>query len=72
MSINMVVLTEKKLNHDHHTTFRFGYNVCASVARSSSQGGVAFVFNHFDNWLNMSLFCKWGPDVIAIMMTSGQ
>ena len=72
MSINMAVLTEMKLNHDHHTTFWFGYNVCAPVARSSSQGGVAFAFNHIHNWLNMSLFCKWCPDVISIMMTSGQ
>ena len=71
MGLDIAVLTETKLTHDRHTTFRFGYSVCASQARSSSQGGVALVFNRYDDRFDMSLFRRWGPDVVSIMMTSG-
>ncbi len=72
MGVDIAVLTETKLNHGRHTTFRFGYSVCASVARSSSQGGVAVVFNRFGDRFNMNLFRVWGPDVASIALTSGR
>ena len=71
MGIDVVALTETKLMHERHTTFHFGYSVCASQARSSSQGGVTLVFNRYNDHFDMSLFRCWGPDVVSIMMTSG-
>ena len=59
-------LTETKLTNDKHTLFRNGYSVCASRARSSSQGGVALIFNRSDPRFDMTLFCCWGPDVVSI------
>ena len=69
--MDMAVLTEMKLTNDKNTAYCFGYSVCASHARSGSQGGVAIAFNNYDDHFDMSLFCHWGPDVISIMMSSG-
>ena len=56
MGVDVAALTETKLTHDRHTTFCFGYSVCASQAWSSSQGGVTLVFNQCDDSFDMSLF----------------
>ena len=71
LPIIVAVLTETKLINDKHTAFRDGYSVCASRARSSSQGGVALIFNRSDPRFDMTLFRCWGPDVVSIRMTSG-
>ena len=61
MKVDVAVLTETKLTNDKHTTNRFGYSVCATEARSSSQGGVALAFNKDDTRFNMTLMRRWGP-----------
>ena len=43
MGVDVVALAETKLTHERHTTFHFGYSVCASQAWSSSQGGITLV-----------------------------
>ena len=49
MGVDVTASTEMKLNHDRHTTFHFGYSVCSSQAMTSSQGGVALVFNWYND-----------------------
>lgn len=72
MHINMAVLTETKMTTGKHTTYRFGYSMCMSEAWSSSQGGVAVVFNKTDDHFDVTMFWRWGPNVISILLTSGQ
>ena len=44
MNVDIALLTETKLATDRHTKSCFGYTVAASAARSSSRGGVVFIF----------------------------
>ena len=37
MATDIAIIMETKLNHDRYTTRKFGYSVCATKARSSSQ-----------------------------------
>ena len=69
MGVDIVILTKTKSNK--YATQCFSYSVCTTVARSSTQGGVAIAFNMNNEWFDTMQLCVWGLNVISIILTTG-
>lgn len=72
MNVDVIVITETKITNNAYTHQRFRYSICASKAQSTSCGGIAFAFCTKDNRFVITQHKNWGPDVLSIVMTTGQ
>ena len=72
LNIDVAVLTETKLHNHLYTRQAFGYEVLASTAASSSQGGVALAVrvDRGSSW-DVEDNKTYGPNVIACTWVSG-
>ena len=70
MRVDLGLFTETKLSHDKFTHQCCGYQVCATRAKSSSQGGVALFFRDSQNW-TVEGIRLYGPNVLSCVIVSG-
>jgi exonuclease III len=71
MNIDIAILTETKITDECYTRHAFGYEVRASKAPSTSQGGVAICWR--DNEISQVEGIHFhGPNVVSCEITSGQ
>jgi exonuclease III len=71
--LDVVVLTETKLHDDKFTKMSSGYEIFATHARSTSQGGVALAIRkeRGKRW-DAEQLQRHGPNVIAFTLVSGK
>jgi exonuclease III len=72
LGIDICLLSETKLSDDKFTKAAFGYDVYATKAKSSSQGGVALAIKQArgKDWDTEDLQ-RYGPNVIGCTLVSG-
>jgi exonuclease III len=71
MNVDVAILTETKITDECYTRHSFGYEIRASKAPSTSQGGVAICWR--DNELSQTEGIRFhGPNVLSCEITSGQ
>jgi hypothetical protein len=71
MNVDVAVLTETKITDECYTRHSFGYEIRASKAPSSSQGGVAFCWR--DNEISQTEGIRFhGCNVVSCEVTSGK
>jgi exonuclease III len=73
MGMDIVVLTETKIVDERYTCFSQGYEIHASKAISTSQGGVALAIrkDRGQTWDVEDLTVEWG-NIIGCTLVSGQ
>jgi hypothetical protein len=71
MNIDIAILTEAKITDECYTRHAFGYEIRASKAASSSQGGIAICWR--DSKVSQAEGIHFhGPNVVSCEVTSGQ
>jgi exonuclease III len=70
MRVDLGLFQETKLSHDKFTHQCCGYQVCATRAKSSSQGGVALFYRESKNWTIEGVHF-YGPNVMCCTLVSG-
>lgn len=70
MNVDLGILTEAKLTDGIYTRFSSGYHVCATTARSHSQGGIALFYRDSPYWQVESVK-RYGPNVMSFQLVTG-